>query len=387
MNTPPFRLLATLSLTAALVACQKPEAGSRDAGAALSVGDTVSGEITSSSPLNYNDGSRHQAYRLSLKNGEAVALELNGSLNGQLSIFDGQKLLASATSSGYEGERGASALNLAFKAPKDGTFLVAVNSAGSDAFGPYQLKSSTIVPYDGKPLAAGSEAVDWLMGGKQEYALKVETAGLYTIDMESSVLDAYLHLTGRNVDIEDDDGGDRLNARIRAYLEAGDYTIAASSVNDGTGSFKLGVAMTQLDKDMVIRDGASLTVGQSVHGMVDSRGHRSFTLTLDRARHLQFDALADNIDSVLHITGPGVDAEDDDGGNGTNARLRLRMGPGRYNVMVSSFGNRQGVFELQTTDLGGDSAAQGDSNRKDDALDAAAAAAAADAAAAAAAAD
>ena len=375
MNTRPTRLFAALSLTLALAACQKLGSGGGDNTPSLAVGDSVSGEITSSSRLNYNDGSRHQGYRVTLKNGQAVALELGGSLNGQLSVFDGQSLLATASARGQEGE-GPGSVSLAFKAPKDGTYLVAVNSAGSDSFGPFKLKSSAVTPYDGKPLGADSEAIDWLMGEKQDYALKVDKAGIYTIGMDSGALDAYLHLTGRGVDIEDDDSGGNLNARIRAYLEPGDYTIAASSLNGGTGSFKLKVGLAPVDKDLVIRDGSALTIGQTVQGMVDSRGRRSFVLNLDSARHLQFDALADNFDSVLRINGPGIDAEDDDGGNGTNARLTLQMGPGRYTVTVSSFGSQQGVFELETTDLGGDMAAPANSNRKD-AADAAADAAAA----------
>jgi len=375
LNTRPTRLFAALSLTLALAACQKLGGGGGDTAPSLAVGDSVSGEITSSSRLNYNDGSRHQGYKVALKSGQAVALELGGSLNGQLSVFDGQSLLATASARGYEGEGGPGEVSLAFKAPKDGTYLVAVNSAGSDSFGPFKLRSSAVTPYDGKPLGADSEAVDWLMGEKQDYALKVDKAGIYTIAMESGALDSYLHLTGRNVDVEDDDGGGNLNARIRAYLEPGDYTLGASSLNGTTGSFKLKVGLTPVDKDLIIRDGSALTIGRTAQGMVDSRGRRSFVLDLDSARHVQFDAIADNFDSVLHVSGPGVDAEDDDGGNGTNARLTLHLGPGRYTVAVTSFGSQQGVFELETTDLGADMAAPGNSNRKDAAVEAAAAAA------------
>lgn len=368
LNTRPTRLFAALSLTLALAACQKLGSGGGgdgDTAPSLAVGDSVSGEITSYSRLNYNDGSRHQGYRVTLKSGQAVALELGGALDGQLSVFDGQSLLASASSRGYEGEAGTSEVSLAFKAPKDGTYLVAVNSAGADAFGPFKLKSSQVTPYDGKPLGAGSEAIDWLMGDKQDYTLKVDKAGIYTIAMESGALDAYLHLSGHGIDIEDDDGGGNLNARIRAYLEPGDYTIGTSSLNGSTGAFKLKVALTPVDKDLIIRDGSALVIGRTAQGMVDSRGRRSFVLDLDAARHLQFDAIADNFDSVLRISGPGIDAEDDDGGNGTNARLVLQLGPGRYTVTVSSFGSQQGVFELETTDLGDEPATPANSNRKD----------------------
>ncbi|KRG39407.1 hypothetical protein ARC78_01425 [Stenotrophomonas pictorum JCM 9942] len=378
LKTRPTRIFAAIALTLALAACQKLGIGAAaDSAPTLAVGDATSGEITSSSRLNYNDGSRHQGYRMTLKNGEAVALELGGALNGQLAVFDGQNMIASASAS-YEGEGddSAGAVGLAFRAPKDGTYLIAVNSASSSSFGPFKLKTATVVPYDGKPLGADSRITDWLVGtDKQEYKLTVAKAGLYTVTMESSAFDSYLRLNGRNVEVEDDDNGGQLNARIRAYLEPGDYTIAASSLNGSTGSFKLGVAMTATDQGLITRDGTALTVGQTAQSMMDSRGRRTFILNLDSARHIQFDAIADGFDSVLHVTGPGVDAEDDDGGNGTNARLSLPLGPGRYTVAVTGFGNQQGVFELETTDLGSDVTTPANSNRKDAATEAAAAAA------------
>jgi len=380
LNASHARLFAAITMTLALTACQKLggiAASGADKAPNLTVGETVSGEITSSSTLNYNDGSRHQSYKVTMKSGEAVSLELGGSLSGQLAVFDGQNMIANASSSGMsEGDSTASAVNLAFRAPKDGTYLVAVNSASADAFGPFKLKAAKVVPYDGKPLAADSEATDWLMGDKQEYKLKIDKAGLYSITADSSAFDSYLRLNGRNVELEDDDSGGSLNARIQTYLEPGDYTIAASSVNGSTGSFKLSVKLTPTPNGLVTRDGTALTVGQTAQSMMDSRGRRTFVLNLDAPKQIQFDAIADNFDSVLKITGPGVDEENDDGGNGTNAQLILNLRAGRYIVAVSSLGSQQGVFELETTDLGGgDVAAPANSNRKDAAEEAAAAAA------------
>ncbi len=376
------RLFAAIAMTLALTACQKLggiAATGGDKAPNLTVGETVSGEITSTSTLNYNDGSRHQGYKVTMKSGEAISLELGGSLSGQLAVFDGQNMIANASSSGMsEGDStSGSSVNLAFRAPKDGSYLVAVNSASADAFGPFKLKTAKVVPYDGKPLGADSEATDWLMGDKQEYKLKIDKAGLYAITLESSAFDSYLRLNGRNVELEDDDNGGNLNARIRTYLEPGEYTIAASSVNGNTGSFKLSVKLTPTENGLVTRDGTALTIGQTAQAMMDSRGRRTFVLNLDAPKHIQFDAIADGFDSVLKITGPGVEEENDDGGNGTNAQLTLDLRAGRYIVAVTSLGSQQGVFELETTDLGGDVAAPANSNRKDAAEEAAADAAAA----------
>lgn len=378
LNTHPSRIFSAVALTLALTACHKLGAAiNSDRTPSLDIGKAVSGEITSSSRLNHNDGTRHQAYSITLKNGEAVSLELDGSLNGQLAVFDGQSLVARAVSDDTgETEAASGSTGLAFRAPRDGTYLVAVNSSSADSFGPFKLKAAQVVPYDGKPLGANSSITDWRVDNeKQEYTLKVDKAGLYAVTMESSAFDPYLRLNGRNVEVEDDDTAGQFNARVRTFLEPGEYTITALSVNQGTGAFKLGVSMTATDQALVTRDGTALTVGQTTQAMIDSRGRRTFQLELDRARTIRFDAIADGFDSLLHITGPGVDAEDDDGGNNLNARLTLPLGAGRYTVAVTSFGNQQGVFELETTDLGGDAAIPTNANRKDSVADAVSAAA------------
>ena len=373
LNTRPARLFVALSMTLALAACQKlgnVAAGAGNKAPDIAVGASATGEITSSSPLNHNDGSRHQDYRITLKNGEAVSLELGGSLNGQLAVFDGSNMIAKANTGYYgmedEGEAAPGPVSLAFRAPKDGTYLIAVNSVGADSFGPFKLKATQVVPYDGKPLAAGSQATDWLVGDKQEYKLKIDKAGLYSIVMESNAFDAYLRLTGRNVEQEDDDNGGNLNSRIRAWLEPGDYTLTTSSVNGSSGSFKLSINLTPTNSNLATRDGTALAIGQTAQGMIDSRGRRSFVLNLDNARRIQFDASADDFDATLRVTGPGVDAQDDDGGGGLNARLSLPLGPGRYTVEVSSLGNTQGMFELETIDLGGNVSTPANDNRKGD---------------------
>ena len=241
-----------------------------------------------------------------------------------------------------------------------------MNSISADSFGPFKLKATQVVPHDGKPLAAGSQTTDWLIGEQQEYKLKIDKAGLYSITLESSAFDGYLRLNGRNVELEDDDTGGNLNPRIRTWLEPGDYTLTASAVNGNSGSFKLDIALTQTNGDIATRDGTTLTIGQTTQGLIDARGRRSFVLNLDEARRIQFDAITDDFDSKLRITGPGVDAEDDDGGNALNARLLLPLGPGRYTVEVSSLGNTQGMFELETIDLGGNVSTPANDNRKGD---------------------
>ncbi len=348
MNIRPALLLLALSLPLAGVSCKKVDLG---APAKLQTGQTVSGEITSSSPLNYNNGSHHRVYEISMQKDQAVALELTGALSGQLSVFDGRSLLAraidAANGDGEESRRGT--VGLAFRAPHDGNYLVAVSGESADAFGPFQLSTTRITPYDGDPLPVAGEITDWMLQDKQQYTLEVEKAGLYTISMDSDVLDSKLALSGKDLEAEDDDGGENLNARIRTYLQPGKYTVSATAVNGNTGEFKLRIASDATDPALAVRDGTALVPGQAVRGVVDSRGRRSFTLELSKVTGIQLDASSDDFDTVLSISGPGVRQEDDDGGAGTNSRLVLGLDPGRYTVTVASLADRQGTFELEAT--------------------------------------
>lgn len=391
MKTRPIRFLVPLALSLAISACN-PMRAVQQTDATLGLDATTSGEITSSSPLNYNDGSHHQRYTMALKDGQAVSLELTGALEGSLAIFDGNVLVAKGGAASHYDEHGSSStsgpVSVAFKAPKEGKYVVAVNSVSDKAFGPFKLKTAPIVPYDGKPLAGDSEIIDWLTADKQEYALKVAKAGIYTIAMDSTALDPLLRLNGKGVELENDDSNGSTNAKLTAYLEPGDYTITSSALENRTGSFKLKINMAAAIEGMVVRNGTALTPGQSAHGLIDSSGRRSFSLQLAQPRHIQFDALSDNMDTVLQVTGPGVNAEDDDGGGGTNARLELHLAAGTYTVIVRSLGDTQGPFELQTLDLGTTSSGSRiNNNLKEAASEASDAAAAAAAEAASATAD
>ena len=120
----------------------------------------MSGEITSRSGINYNDGSHHQLYQIKLEDRQLVGLKLTGSLSGSIAVFNNGSLVASSAT-GYER---ADDVSLAFRANGAGTYQVAVNANGSTDYGPYRLRAEKLVPYDGKPIAGAGEIVDMLAG-------------------------------------------------------------------------------------------------------------------------------------------------------------------------------------------------------------------------------
>ncbi len=310
----------------------------------LALNGEANGEITSASPINYSDGTRSQLFSLQLNAGQAVALKLDGPLDGSLSVFLRDSLV-SRTESGENGNT-----TLSMRADKAGQYVVAVSGSNARAFGPYQLSAAPIATYDGKPLTAGRRITDWLQGQDKSFTLQVEQAGLYTIDLESDEFDARLTLSGNGVNMEDDDGGNRLNSRLIAPLKPGTYTLTAAGFSDATGAFYLGVQRADMPEGLVFEDGAALPVDGSASSFLTPDVTRSFVLTLPERRRVQFDATSRDFDTLLTVQGGDLTLSDDDGaGNGTNSRLTQVLDAGEYNVSVRSVNGRGGVFQLATS--------------------------------------
>ncbi|KAG1255932.1 hypothetical protein G6F65_016535 [Rhizopus arrhizus] len=332
-----MRLAAlTLAVAAALVAggCNRIGAG-MDAGkaAALEFDKPVSGEITTRSGINFNDGSHHQLYQIKLDDNDLVGLKLTGRLSGSIAVFNNGSLV-STSNTVYEREGDVS---VAFRASGGGTYQVAVNADGPSAFGPYRLRAEKLKPYDGKPLVGGGEIVDMLGGDSQDYTLQVEKEGLYEIRLVSDAFDPVLKVSGQGVDAENDDSSDSTNSRLSLSLKPGKYTLTARGLGDGvTGMFTLSATRIELPGNLVERDGTALPSTGSVYTMLDNEGRRRFLLTLDRPADVRLDAISSQVDTVLRVVGANVELSDDDGGNGTNARLQETLPAGHYTVDVTS---------------------------------------------------
>jgi len=77
----------------------------------------------------------------------------------------------------------------------------------------------------------------------QVHAVRLTAGVTYTIDMTSNVLDSYLILSGFGVQIQDDDSGGNLNARIIfTPTQTGVYNIYTTTFGAGDrGSYRLSV--------------------------------------------------------------------------------------------------------------------------------------------------
>ncbi|MBM9915540.1 ABC transporter substrate-binding protein [Stenotrophomonas lactitubi] len=330
--------------------------GSPDVGKApsLEFDKPVSGEITSRSGVNFNDGSHHQLYQLKLDDKQLVGIKLTGALRGSIAVFN-NGVLVSSSSPAYERGNDAS---LAFRANGAGSYQVAINADGPSAFGPYRVRAEKLVPYDGKPMVGEGEIGDLLVSKSQDYTLQVEKAGMYEIRLESEAFDTVLKLDGNGAQAENDDDGDGTNSQLRMPLEPGKYTLRVRSLGeDATGAFTLTAKRAELPANMVMRDGTTLPTSGSVFAMLDGEGRRRFLLSLPRPANVRLDAVSSEVDTVLRVVGGDVELADDDGGNGTNARLEESLPAGHYTVDVSSLSDEAGMVEVRVQVDGAASAA------------------------------
>ncbi len=312
----------------------------------LAANGETSGEITSSTALNYSDGSRSQLFSLQMQAGQAVLLKLDGALNGVISVFHRDALVGRSASCdcGRDGAR------LSVRADKTGPYLVAVSGADARAFGPFRIVASPIQAHDGRPLTGGSHITDWLSNGSRSYTLQVETAGIYTIDLRSSEFDTRLELSGNGLSLQDDDGGNGTDSRLTTLLQPGSYALGAHSFQEGNGAFYLDVQQAELPDGLVFEDGTALPIDGSASGFIKSSDEPlSFVLTLPERRRVQIDASSDGMDTHLTLQGGDIALTDDDGGGGVNARLSQVLDAGEYNVSVRSVNSRGGLFQITTS--------------------------------------
>ena len=200
------------------------------------------------------------------------------------------------------------------------------------------------------------------------YAFTVDDAAAVRIDLTSPTVDTWLALrrgagTGVGLLEEDDDDGDGDDARITRYLEAGQYTVEATTLDGGqTGPFTLSLTadadggceqdIGRLGRTPLTRQGAWNGRCPSVH-YDDDPYARYYTFTLADPAEVRMDlTTSPTMDAWLALrrgrgTGVGLLEEDDDDGDGYNARITRYLEAGQYTVEATTLGSGQtGPFTL-----------------------------------------
>lgn len=190
----------------------------------------------------------------------------------------------------------------------------------------------------------------------QTFSFTLTAATALEIEMTSSSLDSYLYVLDANKQVvaEDDDGGAGSNARVLRSFAAGVYYVVANSYDPNTfGPFQLTVrpapaaCVTSRPITLPGTVNASLTATNSCRLNDDSYFDR-YDVTVSARTTVRFDMTSTVIDPYLVVyDGAGkLVSQDDDAGTGTNARIEVRLEPGRYTVLANALPSQLGVYRL-----------------------------------------
>lgn len=262
-------------------------------------------------------------------------------------------LEGNGVSLGNDDAQGSNSQLTAWLAP--GAYTLVASGFGGVAEGQYELSVAEQVLPPGVGIAAdgelepGSDITALYQGRPVSYRLSVGERQLLELDMRSPGLDSRLRLTGAGVVLEDDDSGERLDARIASVIEPGEYTVQASAFDaaGGAGVFTLAARLSPVPHDA---GGGAIQVGQPRDARLLPGVTDRYTFRIARAGGYAITmGSSDGVDPHLRLYRDNeLLAEDDDGGGGLAARIEDTMQPGDYVLEASSaVGGEGGRYQLQ----------------------------------------
>jgi len=328
----------------------------------IAVGQSMYGELTTHDPVARSRRAPYQVWTLDGRRGQRVQIDLRSqSFDAYLVLRDEDGFVIGSDDD--SGDNSDARIHTVL--PRNGHYRIVVTGFSEGALGMYALSvSGWEAPDAAPPGQAASIAVGETKDGILEPGDEIAGDGPFQdrwtvalregqrlrVDLHSSDFDAYLVLLGPDGTqlASDDDSGEGNDASIgfRAAT-AGTYTVLATSYGDNVhvGAYRLTVAEESGD---FAEPGmaASISDGETKAGRLetgDSSGRRGYedhwTFQGRAGRLARIDVVAPSFDAyaVLLYNGMPLDSNDD-GGEGTNARLMTVLpSTGTYTLVVSPY--------------------------------------------------
>lgn len=337
-------VLPLAGLAILLSACNDPAKPAANRSAPVTeMPASLSGELTSQSAVNLNDGSRNQSFELKLLADTLYRISTSGALQQPT-------LLLLAEDNRPVG--GPRAEQLYMQPEQDGVYRLAVSGQSASDFGPFRIEVSTAEATNEGELQSDTDILGRLQGSAgtgqgNRYTFQVADKGLYEIVLRSTEFDTVLKLRGNGVSLTDDDSAGGTDSRLLATLDAGNYQLTAAGIDSSNeGIYSLSIKPRELPEGIDLIEGAQLELGKEHTGMLLSQD-QTYSLVIEQSGLLHLSMRSDELDSVLALSGSGVNAQDDDSGGGQDALISTPVQPGTYRVKVSQYGSEEGMFTLQ----------------------------------------
>lgn len=135
--------------------------------------------------------------------------------------------------------------------------------------------------------------------------------------------------------------GDNGIARLALRADRADRYLVAINGADAHafGPFRLSV------EPVPAYSGEPLTAGARITDWLVG-GPQSYALQVDEPGLFTLSMESDELDARLHLSGNGTELYEDNGGDNTDARLKVPLQPGRYSLTASPHSDDSGFFDL-----------------------------------------
>ncbi len=185
------------------------------------------------------------------------------------------------------------------------------------------------------------------------YRFHVEEAGRIRIGLSSAAADSYLYLLAENGSriADNDDSGERLDARIERDLGPGTYLMEATTVGGrdrGPADFTLTVSrvagcdfvdLGTLEPDNDLTASGSWTLDTCGSRFVTAHPAHAYSFTVTEAARVRIDLKSENGDPVLSLASleRGIIDANDDGGERRDSRIEQYLHPGLYLIEATTY--------------------------------------------------
>jgi hypothetical protein len=201
---------------------------------------------------------------------------------------------------------------------------------------------------------------------REDYAVELRDRQIVQIDMRSETFDPVLLVmapSASQAPIDNDQDGGGRSARIRFEAPvAGRYLIRAMAFPGESGSYSLRVREAARREQPVVTSLGLLTRSDPSRTRTDRFGldtarspddapYAQYTFEVEREAEalIGIDMEASGFDPLIRVIREGDPAyavEDDDGGDGRNARLIADLPAGRYRIDATAQGEAEGEFTI-----------------------------------------
>ncbi|MFC7379917.1 PPC domain-containing protein [Brevundimonas sp. GCM10030266] len=343
---------------------------------AITLGQTVEGEIGDDSPEN-DEGVAYQAWTFSGRSGDRVSIALDAEDFDPL-VRLGRTVNGVFSELAYNDDGPDSGLNsrLVFTLTETGDYVIRATPLSAGGKGGYSLTlSEGPPPVEARDIRIGQEVRGELTetdgrsangGYADAYRFSGREGQRVRIDMTSSAFDTYIELFDdeqTSLATDDDGGPEGTNSRLVFTLpKTGSYVIEARAFSQSTGAYRLNLTEVEPEKPP-----QSLAFGATLQGEIDEndsrddddRGFDAFVFEGREGQRIRAIMRSGDFDTYLQIGNAEGDfsalASDDDGlGEGTDSRLSFTLpSDGRYVLRASPLGSDgEGLYSLELQDRG-----------------------------------